>query len=124
MLTSVTKETQKKWIEQLNRVGIGKKTFKPTKNTRICIKHFTKNDFKSDIDKKGRKRRLASLKPNAVPSQYMNNDSPRPTKNVDRRVKNKNNHDHNYFNSRAKPPENLDAKYEAHKDIYFGTHGI
>ena len=97
-------ETRKKWLEQLNRQGIGKKDFKPTKNTRICIRHFTANDFvKSNKDKRGRLKKLSTLKQYAVPTQFMKNDAPKLTTNAVRRSE-EHNHDHNYFNRRVDPP--------------------
>ena len=64
------KNLHQKWLEQLNR-----KDYVPTSNSRICIKHFTDDDFLTETEnltKRGKKRKSKTLKPLAVPTVHLN----------------------------------------------------
>ena len=62
-------EDQKVWLGCLNRPGLV-----VTKNTRICERHFTAEDFVPDeenYDSFNRKRKRKHLKPEAFPTLYL-----------------------------------------------------
>ena len=58
---------RKDWLERINRAG-----FVPSKNSRLCAKHFSPECYETgenNVDDRGRKRKRAqTLKSNAVPT--------------------------------------------------------
>ena len=68
-------KTRQAWIEAVNR-----EDFKISTTSKVCEKHFKSSDFiprEQNVDKQGRPRKLATLKPTAVPSLYMRGGAPK-----------------------------------------------
>ena len=62
-------KTRQEWLKRINR-----KDFEPTKNTRVCIKHFASEAFVSqanNVDSRGRAYSKLKLKPQACPTLLM-----------------------------------------------------
>ena len=58
---------RQKWTEQANRDN-----WQPNKNSRVCAKHFGKEDFfENHKDSKGRKTKKPKLKPDAYPTLHL-----------------------------------------------------
>ena len=62
------------WIDQLGRREPNGTLWKPTKNSRVCSKHF-KDDvfvpFQENKDARGRQRSTLKLKPRAIPTEFL-----------------------------------------------------
>ena len=61
------------WLQQINRKG-----FKPTKATKVCSRHFTKDDYlpkEQQIGTRGKEFKIPRLKPSAVPTLYLTPDA-------------------------------------------------
>ena len=68
-------KTRKAWIEAVNR-----KDYNITTTSKICEKHFKATDFvpkELNVDRHNKPKKLATLKPNAVPSLYMKGGAPK-----------------------------------------------
>ena len=69
-------QRRKEWIEQVGRPAIDGKMWKPTKNSRICMKHFGDDAFERNVDDQGRIRKRFKLKPRARPTKYLREPPP------------------------------------------------
>ena len=73
------------WVARINR-----DKWQPTKNSRVCQKHFTPSDLEfvpGDLDKKGNERKRYILKENALPSLYLKGSQPESNENEPPRKK-------------------------------------
>ena len=62
------------WVARIHR-----ENFQPTKNSKVCLKHFLLEDFQfvpGDLDVKGNERTKYRLKENAIPSLYLRGSQP------------------------------------------------
>ena len=68
------------WIDQIGIQEDDGTFWKPTKDSRVCKKHFRVEDFdlveERNVDARGRTRRRLKLKPRARPTQYLRTPPP------------------------------------------------
>ena len=57
------------WLDQINRPD-----FIPNKSSVVCGKHFTEDCFDTSLDSRGRARKRAKLKDNAIPTLFLHPD--------------------------------------------------
>ena len=62
---------RREWMDQIGRTG-----WKPTANSRVCIKHFKDDAFEDMRDAQGRLRKTQKLKPRARPTEYLSTPPP------------------------------------------------
>ena len=65
---------RKTWIDQLGRRQPDGTLWTPTRNSRVCQKHFKQEafiPFEENKDARGRQRTTLKLKPRAIPTEYL-----------------------------------------------------
>ena len=62
-------QMQQLWLDQINRPD-----FIPNKSSVVCGKHFTQDCFDTSLDSRGRVRKRAKLKDNAIPTLFLHPD--------------------------------------------------
>ena len=62
-------QMQQLWLDQINRPD-----FIPNKSSVVCGKHFTEDCFDISLDSRGRARKRAKLKDNAIPTLFLHPD--------------------------------------------------
>ena len=71
----VGSKRRQEWIEQL-----GRKNFQPSKNSKVCSRHFVKADYlPPKVGAKGKQLKIPKLKQSAVPTLFLRPTAAEPT---------------------------------------------